>query len=59
MLRLLEERLIARSATRRQFDDVEPELKKDWHDPGMTWDRATQAVRDAWYRTGRAISSRK
>jgi hypothetical protein len=43
----------------RNFDEAEPELKKGWNHPGMTWDKAKQAVRDAFDRTGRAISGRK
>ena len=36
------------------FDDVEPELERDWNarrgTSGLEWDRARQASRDAWQR---------
>lgn len=38
----------------RQFDEVEPELGRDWHgkrgSSSLDWDRAKHATRDAWQR---------
>ncbi|GMU24880.1 MAG: hypothetical protein AMXMBFR13_49510 [Phycisphaerae bacterium] len=38
----------------RDFDDIEPDLRRDWeHHRGsssLTWDRAKDAARDAWQR---------
>jgi hypothetical protein len=42
----------------RRFDEVEPELRKDWEtrrDTKLTWDRAKEATRDAWHRVERAL----
>lgn len=40
----------------RQFDDVEPDLSRDWESSRGTsslgWERAKQAARDAWERVG-------
>ena len=43
----------------KKFDDVEPELRKDWEKTKdasrLTWDKAKDATRDAWHRVERAI----
>jgi hypothetical protein len=42
----------------RRFDEVEPELRSDWEgrrDPGLSWDNAREAVRDAWHRVERKL----
>ena len=43
----------------RSFDDVEPELSRDWHTARGTskleWEHAKQATRDAWHRAGNAV----
>ncbi len=42
----------------RSFDDVEPELARDWHNKrgssSLDWDRAQHATRDAWQRVSDA-----
>ncbi|MGI8980675.1 MAG: hypothetical protein ACR2FY_15725 [Pirellulaceae bacterium] len=42
------------------FESVEPDLERDWQtsrgNSSLTWDRAKLAVRDAWDRTGNAVS---
>src|SRR5436309_13272097 len=45
----------------QQFDQVEPQLRKDWAAQGKTglaWDQAKLAVKDAWDRIGHASGSR-
>jgi hypothetical protein len=43
----------------RSFDDVEPELSREWDrsrgDSSLTWDRARYAARDSWDRVSDAI----
>jgi hypothetical protein len=43
----------------RKFDDVEPDLRRDWENStyGRTqpWDTAKAAVRDAWHRVERKL----
>jgi hypothetical protein len=40
----------------RQFEEVEPTLRRDWEGHGRTgWDKVRDAVRDAWHRVERAI----
>jgi len=43
----------------RKFDEVEPELRRDWEKTKdasrLTWDKAKDATRDAWHRVERAI----
>ena len=44
----------------RSFDEAEIDLRRDWEargsaGGGMTWERAKQAVRDAWHRVERAL----
>lgn len=43
----------------RQFDEVEPELSRDWGtargSSSLEWERAKHATRDAWHRVERAI----
>jgi hypothetical protein len=43
----------------RSFDDVEPELSRDWGTSrgksSLEWERAKHASRDAWHRVERAI----
>lgn len=45
--------------TGRSFDEVEPELRRDWDayrgESDLEWDRAQPAVRDAWDRIERAL----
>jgi hypothetical protein len=40
----------------RSFDDVEPELERNWHgargSSSLEWERAKHATRDAWHRVG-------
>src|SRR5262249_23748755 len=42
----------------RSFDEVEPELSRDWEAARdrskLTWDKARHATRDAWERVGSA-----
>ena len=44
---------------RRKFDEVEPELRKDWEKTRdasrLSWDKAKSATRDAWHRVESAI----
>ena len=43
----------------RRFDDVEPELERDWEEAKgssrLTWDKAKSATKDAWHRVERAL----
>jgi hypothetical protein len=43
----------------RSFDEVEPELARDWHGArgtsSLEWERAKHATRDAWHRVERAL----
>lgn len=43
----------------RSFDEVEPELSRDWNNSrgqsSLEWERAKHATRDAWHRVERAI----
>ena len=43
----------------RSFDEVEPELKRDWSNKRgsstLEWDRAKQATRDAWNRVSDTV----
>src|SRR5438034_11066045 len=43
----------------QKFDEVEPELRKDWEKTKdasrLSWDKARGATRDAWDRVGRAV----
>jgi hypothetical protein len=43
----------------RSFDEVEPQLSRDWEArddrAGLGWNRAKAAVRDAWDRASRAV----
>ena len=43
----------------RKFDDVEPELRRDWEkgkaNTKLGWDKAHSAARDAWDRVERAM----
>ena len=43
----------------RNFDDVEPDLARDWGrtrgDSSLSWDAAKHAVRDAWERVSDAV----
>jgi hypothetical protein len=43
----------------RAFDEVEPDLSRDWDtqrgESDLDWDRARPAVRDAWDRVERAL----
>ena len=43
----------------RKFDDVEPELARDWEtrraDSRLDWKDAREATRDAWHRVERAL----
>lgn len=43
----------------RTFDQVEPDLKRDWErnkeSSSLTWDRAKYATRDSWQRVSDAI----
>ncbi len=45
----------------RKFDEVEPELRRDWETrrghTSLAWDKARLATRDAWHRVERAIPS--
>jgi hypothetical protein len=45
--------------TGRSFDELEPDLSRDWEtyrgDSDLDWDRARPAVRDAWHRVERAL----
>jgi phage tail tape-measure protein len=45
----------------RQFDEFEPELQQRWMTakPGMGWDHARHAARDAWERMGAMASARE
>jgi hypothetical protein len=44
----------------REFDEIEPDLRRDWeqqHDTGaLGWDHAREAVRDAWHRARRGAT---
>ena len=44
----------------RRFVDIEPELKSDWDTSKdmrrLDWSKAKYAIRDAWQRTGGALS---
>jgi len=46
----------------RSFDEVEPDLKRDWDSvkdrSRLTWDRARHATRDAWDRIENTVSGR-
>lgn len=43
----------------RSFDDLEPELGRDWNSArgtsSLEWEKAKHATRDAWHRVERAI----
>ena len=43
----------------RKFDEIEPELKRDWEkvkdSSRLSWEKAKDATRDAWHRIERAI----
>jgi len=43
----------------RSFDEVEPELGRDWHaargESSLGWEHAKQAARDAWHRVSNAV----
>lgn len=43
----------------RGFDEVEPDLRRDWEKTDgardLSWERAREATRDAWHRVERAI----
>ena len=43
----------------RSFDEVEPELSRDWNNArgssSLEWERAKHASRDAWHKVERAI----
>jgi len=43
----------------RTFDEVEPELSRDWQTArgksSLEWDKAKHATRDAWHRLGNAV----
>lgn len=43
----------------RTFDEVEPELKRDWNNKrgssSLEWDRAKHATRDAWQRVSDTV----
>jgi hypothetical protein len=43
----------------RSFDEVEMDLRRDWEERkdtgGLSWERAKQAVRDAWHRVEEAL----
>jgi hypothetical protein len=43
----------------RRFDEVEPDLARDWGssrgESSLSWDAAKHAVRDAWERVGDAV----
>lgn len=43
----------------RSFDEVEPELGRDWNNSrsgsSLEWERAKHASRDAWHRVERAV----
>jgi hypothetical protein len=43
----------------RSFDDVEPELKRDWErvrgNSILSWENAKDATRDAWHRMSDAV----
>jgi hypothetical protein len=43
----------------RKFDEVEPDLRRDWEtgrsNTGLGWDKARSAARDAWDRVERAM----
>lgn len=43
----------------RSFDEVEPELSRDWNNSrgqsSLEWERAKHATRDAWHRVERAV----
>lgn len=43
----------------RSFDEVEPELGRDWQSArgtsSLEWERAKHATRDAWHRAGNAV----
>src|SRR5437899_3078571 len=43
----------------RQFDDVEPDLRREWEkgrkNAGLGWDEVRRAARDAWDRVERAL----
>jgi hypothetical protein len=43
----------------RSFDEVEPELQRDWDQhrgvSALTWENAKAATRDAWHRVERAL----
>lgn len=45
----------------REFDEVEPELQQRWMTatPGMGWDRARHAARDAWQRMDAMAAARE
>lgn len=43
----------------RSYDDLEPELGRDWHTArgtsSLEWERAKHATRDAWHRASNAV----
>lgn len=43
----------------RSYEDVEPELSRDWNTAkgtsSLEWERAKHATRDAWHRAGNAV----
>ena len=43
----------------RSYEDVEPELSRDWQSArgtsSLEWERAKHATRDAWHRAGNAV----
>jgi hypothetical protein len=43
----------------RSFDEVEPELGREWHGArggsSLQWEHAKHATRDAWHRVGNAV----
>ena len=45
-----------------RFDELEPELRRGWErsewNAGLAWERAREAVRDAWRRVERTFSKR-
>jgi hypothetical protein len=48
--------------TDKTFEDVEPDLRRDWDsvkaDSRLSWDRARHATRDAWDRIENTVSGR-
>lgn len=46
-------------AAGRSFDEIEPDLSRDWDtyrgESDLDWDRARPAVRDAWHRVERVL----